>query len=260
MANYKLAIYKKNQYEEIKLNIGKKINEVDEFTVEFTDENQLKLYLIEKELILSSDINTKIYIIYKNNNEIKKLPVIYKDRKRYLDYNYVKNKLKSLKTDIKFLEKLANHYSTGSAKFNPQLLNVNDIRLYLSDARNNSLSLDSEAMLDKALDDLIFKAISSIDKKTGEYNFKYRGLRDLGLFISRYTENKKLNDIKTNIRNDVSYQGEQINFFDNYNFDDIDDYEEPYFPPNSEEEKMYDDYMDYLLSLDEFDDAKKYKK
>lgn len=274
MANYNLAFYKKNQFTQIDLNIPKKVKNIDEYTTEFVDEKELKLDLLNKNLISKEDINSKIYIIYNYNKEIKKLNIIYRNQKKYLDEQYLRNKIQSLKSDFTFLEKLANHYSTGSAKYNPQLLNVSDIRNYLGYVRTTGIhSSEVQDMLNKALNDLFIKAIGELDRNSGEFKYNYRGLRDLARFVFRYIETKKLEELKTQIKEEVKiekkeeikrefkpYIGEQLNFFDNPPIleEDIDDYEEPLFPPNSEEEKMYNDYEAKLRDLS--GDSELYKK
>lgn len=268
MVNYKLGFYKKDNSKEIDLesifNIKTQssIQTIDEFTTNFNNEDELKYYLLSKGLINNKEYNSKISIIYRYNGKIQKLPVIYKNQKGYItDEMLLKAKLNSLSNNIEFLEKLANHYSIGNSRFNPQGLNVSDIRLYLSDVRANGGYTFNSRLLETALNDLFLKAISTLNKSTGELKINYRGLRDLVVFVSRFEskENLKLEKEElSNLQQNDSFEEEQITFSDIIQEKTngkwiLSSEGDPDFPPNSEEEANYLRYLEKLQEIEDYD-------
>lgn len=257
MVSYKIGILNKKEGRIIDLDSIMKLKELkllDIFTGEFKDENEFKTYLFNQKLINAEELNQKINVMYKNNGKVKKLPIIYKEIKPYLDIAYLQNKLKSLSSDIEFLEKLANHYSNGSTKYNKQGLNVADIRLYLSDVRNNGGNVFESELLSKALDDLFEKEIiKSIDRSTGELTVNYRGLRNLAIFIYKYVkkiekENNKQEWIQNSLfdEREIAYQTNQYFLEENEYQSNLSSAGDPDFPYNSEEEEIYNNYLENL--------------
>ena len=223
MVNYKLGVFNKSGVKEINLkevcNL-KGLDKLDKFTCEFNDENGLKLYLINKQLVPREDLSKKIYITYRNCGKDKKLPVFYSDMEKYLDEIYLRQKLMQLSQDIKFLEKLARHYSLGSDKFNKQGVNVSDIRYYIAEVRFSGGRTFESSRLRYALDDLFIKALYNvINKETGEVKENYRGRRDLADFIYKYEKSLE-NQEEANLDNDLTNNNcyteaeEQLSFFD----------------------------------------------
>ena len=274
MVNYKLGFVSRKEKKEVKSINLKKLEKIDELTSDFDNENQLKLYLLQKEEDMTqSDLNSKIQIIYKYKEEFRKLPIIYSDMKKYLDMYYLRSKIYSLSKDINFLEKLARHYSLGSDKYNNQAINVSDIRMYISDVRISGGETFESSTLMLALEDLYYNAcFKKPNKISGETQINYRGLRDLAVFIYKYDEvlrlqNQEQNQINqeatpVNLKNEIARNQElkQISLFDDYDIpmisldkeEEYDDYEEPIFPPNCREEREYQEYLDNLP--DEFSD------
>ena len=143
----------------------KDLKSIDKFTTSLNNEEELKMYLFNQGLIESAEINKKLYVMYKMNGEVKKLPITYSDMIKYLDEEYLRANLKVLAgSDIEFLEKLARHFSIGSDKFNPQGLNVQDIRVYISDVRKNDGKHFYSKALEVAIDDLFYKATFKLDQ------------------------------------------------------------------------------------------------
>ncbi len=211
MVSYKLALLTKDSIEEIKLDL-KSLDKIDEFTMRFNNEDSLRMFLIQNGL-MDMNFTGKIRISYKYNKKYQKLNVVYSDMKKYFDVFYLKHKLCQHSNDVIFLEKLANHYSIGSSKFNLQGTNVLDIRNYLSDVRQ-SKPFESK-MLDIAINDLFEKAVYKINYKTGEAKINYRGLRDLALFISNYEKTINLKEVKNKLENSFKkFEGEQIGLFE----------------------------------------------
>lgn len=255
MANYKLGVYTRNNGRIIDLSRITKIKELDkldDLTSTFNSEEELKIYLFNQGLITSEEIKQNISVMYNYGGKVKKLPIFYSDMKKYLDEINLKYELNGLKSDTKFLEKLARHYSLGSDSFNPQGLNVQDIRIYLSDVRNNGGEIFFSNMLETAINDLFHKAVYKIDKKTtGEVKVNYRGLRDLALFIYKYKDSlKKEKEAKEEIKKDVD-EWVQTSIFETpqvtpeFNPEEA-DFNEPDFPPNSEEEREFSTYLEEI--------------
>lgn len=254
MARYKLGVTINRESRILGLeNLIKieKLDALDQFTSQFENEEQLKLYLLKKELITKEELSKIIYVMYKYNGKVKRIPVIYAHMKKYLDIQYIKNSLKSFSCDTIFLEKLANFYSNGSSKFNPQGLNVHDIRIYLSDVRRNNGNHFPSERLEVALNSLWERAVmKNFDQESGLAEINYRGLRDLALFIYKYKKAKK----EQAKRSEVEY--EQTTFFDSIKKEEpicapkwiLSSEGDPDFPYNSEEEKIY---IKYLEGLDE---------
>ena len=266
MVNYKLGVVGRKEGRVIDLDSIlklKKLDDLDEFTSAFKNEEELKYYLFNQELISNEEMNKSFKVLYKYNGKVKKLPIVYNDMKKYLnDTWYLKYSLQALSSDVEFLEKLANHYSLGDATYNPQGLNVSDIRTYLSEVRKNNGEVFYSKFLEVALDDLLMKAVFKLDTKTGEAKENYRGQRDLAILVYKYY--KKLEEKEA--KNKESSQEKswvQSSLLDlmpeNNNVTSIDEKEndgkwvlssegEPDFPPNSEEEA---NYLRYLEELEE---------
>ena len=257
MPNYKLGFVDKKEIKIIDLIDIKDLSKLDEFTCQFKSEEQLKLYLIKKNIDYKDYLKKSIKVVYRYNNTDKKIPVFYSDIRKYLDEYYLRGRLMVLKDDIEFLEKIARHYSLGSDKFNPQGVNVNAIRNYINDVRCNGGFLFESRALNEAIDDLFMRAIfRPADKESGEVKSNYRGLRDLALFIYKYERQQQevrendnqiyMDDILN--RNETQVEDwEQITFDDWENDgDEYDDYVEPIFAPNTEEEREYQEYLDSL--------------
>lgn len=216
MVNYKLGISKNKESRIIDLDRVvrlKGLEKLDEFTQSFNSEEELKLYLYKQGLITKEELSHNITVMYKYGGKAKKLPIIYQDMKTYLDIDHLRYDLMSLSYDINFLEKLARHYSIGSDKFNPQGINVNAIRYYVSEVRVRQDDEFSRKKLDTAIQDLYIKALYKLEKSTGELKFNYRGLRDLAIFIYKYRKSLEKEEIKKEIQKEKD-SFSQINMFD----------------------------------------------
>ena len=210
------------------------LQKIDNFTMNFSSEKELIKYLTDRGIYTKGE-DKKLYIIY-NYKGTKKLPVVYNSTKKYTNTEYLRYTLKTMATDITFLEKLANHYDIGKSTYNPQLANVQVLRGYVNDVRFSS---DKEPFFSQviynALEDIFLKAVlKKVDKKTGEVDINYRGLRDLSLFIKNYFDKLLEKEISYDLHDDIR------------KFEYSEDYQEPDFPPNSEEEDMYLDYLEKL--------------
>ena len=252
MPKYRLGILKNKNaiyfdIDELRdLNTNETLVETDKFTMQFVNESQLLNYLKSNNLY-PEEKKYKLQVLYRNNNEDKKIPVLYNDCKKYMDVYYLKNLIQSYSKDLVFLEKLANHYSLGKSSYNLQLTNVQGIRKYIYEVINSSTQ---EAFYSKeltnTLNNTVINAIYRINEKTGEVKLNYRGLRDLALFIKRYTD-ALLKKEYEDAMNQKTIKGFEYN----------DNYDEPDFAPNSEEEEMF---LNYLESLEEDESDYAYEK
>lgn len=269
MVSYKIGVHNRKEARIVdldKITIIKSLDKLDELTSTFRSEEELKVYLFNQELISSPEINKNLSIMYKMNNKVKKLPIIYQDMKKYLDMIYLRAKLMSAANNIELLEKLARHYSIGSEKFNPQGVNVSDIRMYISDVRSNGGNLFYSRGLEVALNDMFQKAVlKAPDKKTGEVKENYRGLRDLAMFFYKYEKELEKKEAKQEeVQNAVEPEWQQMTMMELMNSQNnttpVDVEEEPkkfelssegdpLFPPNSEEERDYQRYLEHLEKL-----------
>ena len=193
MVKYSLSFVKENETEVIDAfrNIFD-LKQIDKLTREFKDEEELKKYLLLGQNMSKEDINRKIRIVYRYNGN-KEIPVAYSGMKKYFDQYYLRSKLLVLgKSDLSFLEKLADHYNERySLGFNPQIQNIADINFYLAGVKKNYVVPSDSEFLDSALKDLFEKAAFKIDRKTGGHIENYKEFRDLSFFIYDYEMSKK---------------------------------------------------------------------
>lgn len=251
MPRYHLAILKNNKVNILNIPLIENskaedsLKTIDSLTSKFIHENGLIEYL--KKINIYKDNNRKVYVIYNYNRETKKLPVVYSDIKKYMEIDYLNSIIQSFSKDIIFIEKIANHFDAGRSTYNPQLANVQVLRGYLNDVRfSESKEPFFAQRVHDALSDILKKAVLKydrennklkVDKKTGEVEINYRGLRDLALFVKKYIDSLLAKEYeKDDFSKDIS------------NFEYSDNYSEPDFPLNSEEEDMY---LSYLESLED---------
>ena len=277
MVRYKIGIYNRKEARIIdldKITKIKSLDKLDELTSTFSSEEELKTYLFNQELISLEEMKKSLSIMYQYRGKVKKLPIIYQDMKKYLDIVYLKAKMMSASQDIVLLEKLARHYSIGSDKFNPQGVNVSDIRMYISDFRSNGEKHFDSKSLQLALDDMWKKAVFKltdkvgdiVDRKTGEVKENYRGSRDLGMFLYKYEktlekkEQKQETKVEVKTEKVIEPEWVQSTFFDIWSKESskeigekqnnvkwvLSSEGEPDFPPNSEEERNYKRYLEKL--------------
>ena len=269
MVSYKIGIYNRKEARIIdldKITKIKSLDKLDELTSSFNSEDELKTYLFNQELISLDEMKKSLSVMYKNSGKVKKLPIIYQDMKKYLDIVYLKAKMIAASQDIDLLEKLARHYSIGSDKFNPQGVNVSDIRLYIGDYRSNGEKHFYSRSLEIALDDMWKKAVFKlIDRNTGEVKENYRGTRDLGMFLYKYEKTLEKKEEKQETKVEIKKETvtepewEQTTLFDFMNKQEevkeepkkwvLSSEGEPEFPPNSEEERNYLKYLDELEEM-----------
>lgn len=231
------------------------LEKLDNFTMNFSDENELKNYLYSKKLISSDDLNKQLCIFF-GSKDVREIPIIYSKDKETI------NNIKNLSLEIKsyFDYEKKNTYSTFSygtiigdyqnitvyfdvfskiakntsflkilqsyCKINPkQSLNINDIQLYI----NENSKYTKSRLLYIALFELFRRIFYRFDEKTKDLHFNYKGFRDFCVFYCDYKRN--VNAKKDNLE------------------EEYDDWREPIFPPNSEEEAAYQKYLEELYEF-----------
>lgn len=94
--NKELDIFQKKNYS---------LEAIDDFTSNFENEDDLKEYLLENEFITYGDFYEPIYILNKNDNNIK-TTIIYKKWAKYLDEKVLSKYFSDRTNDHKLLSKL----------------------------------------------------------------------------------------------------------------------------------------------------------
>ena len=265
---------------------SKKLELLDELTISFESEKELKQFLISKGLLSIDNINKELSIVYKNSGKLKRLPVFYTEHKkimnnvdkiskkiykREIEYNMYTNeeiKYNDLKSEfniftnlignVKFLASISRHYSIGNAKYNPQLINVSDINMFLSDVRSNDGGVFYPNYMYIAMYELFKEAIYKIEKKPdkNKVSLNYRGYRDLINFIYKYKLDNNLikkNNTDEELKQMKLEQIEEPLIISHSYTDRLEKEEEMYeegFAPNSEELISYKKYLESLPDED----------
>lgn len=288
MAKYELCVCTKNNGIK-KINIDKFIfkegdlSSIDKFTMCYTDEESLRRFLFDNELISFENFGDELKIFYTYKGEVKALNVVYKNFSNYLDSKNLLFRIKKKYKDSKFLKRFYKRYK--------YIKESNIINLYLSDVSANSEVPFYVKLLTDSVITIINQSCTKYNPKTKSYNLYYKGLRDLAMFVYNDDILKNLKHIEKLTKEDLYKAKEEIKtnqkkFLDGQmSLEDIfksnndttsnilnnslteieeDDYEEPLFPPNSEEERMYLEYMENLpdefcSEEDEDEDNFKYK-
>lgn len=238
MVIYKLGILNDRTFDLsniIEMDAKNSLRILDKFTSMFNSEEDLKQYLLNKNIINYKEYYQKINIVYQYNRSTKTLPVIYSSEKEYLNSAIILNKLYSYICNLKFVQKLINYYDYNIEN-NPQIENISNLRLYLSDLKRDGKKAFNydKRLLDYTLNNILVVATHKYDKKTNSYKYNYRGLRDLGMFIYNFDKLEELNKIKNTIEENIKDDVEIKN--DKWILSSEGD---PDFPFNSEEEKQY---------------------
>ena len=202
MVKYILSIEQKNkEYKEIKWNNSNqkdsyKLIDIDNFTIDFNDEYDLKEYLIKDGIIELDDYYRRLSINYSFKGKLKKMMygISYKEDSFYMSEAIIFYYLKNNCTNIDLLEKLANHYRNSYI----HNVSVNTIINYIIANKEGYLS---NINIEGVLTEFVKEEIFSYDPKTRSYKIdnygnpiiKYKNLHELGMFLSNY--NKKDNKV-----------------------------------------------------------------
>lgn len=156
------------------------LEEIDNFTSMYKDQDLLKQELYKSSLISPKDLEYKLYIARKNKGELEKVkydPVFLLDKK-YLDIPYLTNLILSLNEDNDFLNKLITYYRNSYV--NNEIISI--IRYYLIAKDMHMIDYD----INELLRTFIQKEIYNYDYETGEVKVKYKSLHDLAMFTRNH--------------------------------------------------------------------------
>ena len=181
-----------------------KLKSIDNFCMEFSGDADIKLYL--KEVAIEEYYNGKresvpnfmndLNIRYINRGAILTLSygIPYKKDNKYFDYEYLREKLLSLRSDYLFLQRLiANFKGAPIQEYNMALFHRASIAI-----KNGNRYHDEDKFYNAMMDFIklqIFKYDKTIhDYSTDEHGtmiYKWRQLHDLAMFIKNYEEQKQ---------------------------------------------------------------------
>jgi len=176
------------------------LEEIDECTSKFSNELELKRALYNKGIISLEDIQRELAIrnLYQGTLEKVTYGLVYKEQKKYLDPEYLRTKMQSLKSDKIFLEKLTSRYRNSYCNN----LTISDIRNCLSTGFDNDLY--------KLINKFIIKEIYKENKETGEVSIKYKSLHDLAMFVYNYEKNKDLEEKGISLTTETNLKKKQL--------------------------------------------------
>ena len=327
MSNYFLTLKNKNSVEQLNLKSLpegaelKKIENLDKFTIQFSDENKLKEHLLKNRILSENDPETELSITYQANGERKEIPILYNDsQKEYLSivnfaenvaaYNnsrvgfflkgtplekrlnyyeditypgsfdalgnfgstYLKHLIKYcadqferikdeegikhiISTDIKIIEE---HIKRANKEDQKKRFYISLFELYyyiLCKQDIEERKIDRNKVEQKISINPDYKRIRDYVVNYCDYKKNILRLREierereylrnvLAKKIGEEYDQKIIDDYEEFIRNREkakNTQGEQLNLLDISIIND--DYEEPIFPPNSEEEREYEERL-----------------
>lgn len=160
------------------------LEEIDECTSKFSNEIEFKKVLYNKGVIELEDIVREISTrnLYQGSLEKVTYGLVYKEQKKYLDCEYLRMKIQSLKNDETFLEKLTSRYRNSYCNN----LTISNIR--------NCLSTGFDYDLYNLINQFVLKEIYKENRETGEVSIKYKSLHDLAMFVYNYEKNKDLEE------------------------------------------------------------------
>lgn len=264
MSNYRLGLVNKDLGRVIDLDKylkTKKLKELDSFTSKYENNEKLKIFLYNEGLINSSELNYNLEIFYHSNGKINRIPVIYKPMQDYLSTENIIKSVYELRDDYNFLNKLYYHNKFVSYQYDTADFLYN----FLDGVKKNNgrPQIYYEERLTNTINDMLNRIFKYNPNDTlSELN--YNSIRKFGIFLYNY----KLKLEQQKEKNEIDSQLSLFDYFKNSSNNDIikveeDDFEEPPFPPNSEEEKNYERYLEHLNEYPEnfsFDEHQSYKK
>ncbi len=170
------------------------LNAIVNFTSKFNNEEELKLYLIDNNLLNKEYINYKLGIMAekKGKKELLNYDIVYKNDLDYLNIGFIKNYfiINQNNTDFLkcFLDKYYNYLININA-FNEELAYIKFHYQSLI-ATNNPLE-----EVNKYIDNFLNRYIYRKNFKTNKITINYRQVLDMGMFIKRYEQEVYMNDI-----------------------------------------------------------------
>ncbi|MBE6160302.1 MAG: hypothetical protein E7157_04575 [Lactobacillales bacterium] len=172
------------------------LKDIISITSKFKCEDDLKEVLLYYSLIKNDDFNKKLKIVYQSKGKEKTLRygVTYEDDIKLFSEVEIKRFLYQNRDNYELLERLCNHYRNS---YNQQL-NLDIISSYIRyftmrDEEEFSFS-DSNQITreyEKAIESFVFRELYQYNRYTKEKKEKYRGLRDLAMFLSYQSKKQK---------------------------------------------------------------------
>lgn len=198
--------------------------EIDTFTTQFCSEGALRVYLFNKGLLSSSNINKNLTIRRKNKGNYDKVEYGFLYQK---DIDYITDPRKLIKRilnklyseDLRFIQTFANHYINHRECSST----MPDVRHYVNESARRGYVSSGFYDTDENGDNLIERAIKLlIYKYHQEYNGRvtykneivYRNLHSLICFVNNYDEKYKeeLAQKEEIVKQRKLITGEQIGF------------------------------------------------
>lgn len=186
--------------------IGKfsNLKSIDEFTSEFKNEQELKEYLLSNfgsTRGYSWEMSKKLRIKCISEKSEYFLPIVYSDTKKYLSESFVRSKFFYHASDISFLYRLTDLYSTKFSKksWKDKSPYTHQLHSCLDEIKALGGFFESQelnALLREVLDEIYLRAV--YNGPNGGYD--YNGIRILGFFIydfeSRVESQKRMQRIE----------------------------------------------------------------
>lgn len=214
--------------------MGSNIQEIDYFTVNFNDYNELSNYLVKEGLLNANMVDKPLSIRHKKNNEYKKVMydfIYQKDIEYLINPKKILDKInnKLLKRDFLFVLKYAQFFmnTRDCSSTAPEIRDY--INRSISNNKIDEYFYYKDSNYDNPLERmtklLIYDYYQDINGKITYYSkVKYRNLHMIIAFINHYEEknkslvqedNKQVNEVKKRVKTKTSKEVVgQIGLFD----------------------------------------------
>ncbi len=201
-----------NTIEDHKTLDNNNLKDIIKFTGLFKTQEELRTYLSKYKLVKTSK---PFKISYKYGGKQRNLiyGVTYKDDLKFLSERNIKIFLYRNRLNYDLLNNLCNHYDSSKIQGGNIFLIRNYLRLL---KRNSQVVLDDEREIVKefeiAMDEFVRRECYRYDKKNEKYKENFRGIRDLGMFLSREIKknNKLITDNMIDTNEFMEYQNDNI--------------------------------------------------
>ena len=218
MAKYNIGIY--NQFLDVCFDINNfngNLESIDNFTSKFENEEELKKYILKNKIIDYSQLQYPLSIVYKVG-ETRTLPIMYEDHFKefhlsndenvcLIDVLYLKSKLIDMIDEDELLIRIIRQYRNDMS----QQENLNSIEQCIKEKASKITRIHD---LNYAINNFFERVTITINKKTREEKFNYRGYRDLFFLMYNYEMDIKNKDTKEKEKKLVTH-GTQFDLFGN---------------------------------------------
>lgn len=205
-------------------NGGCDLREIDAFTTQFFDEEELREYLITQGLLSFDDVNKNLSIRKKNKDKYDKVRYDFLYQKD-IDYIFNPNKIidkilnKLYQGDFRFIQDFANNYM----KYRECSSTMPEVRYYANESIKNGCISNGFSLVDENGDNLIRRAVKLLIYKYNQQldgklfysnDIVYRNLHSIICFVNNYDKkhgNEVMKqDVKT-LKKEANV-GEQLSF------------------------------------------------